>query len=929
MTNLQSGQSSDKSRGSSGDLAAISADHRLFESLNVGFCIVEVALSDEGGKTDYRVIEANSSFYTQTGFPKSILGRWLREAAPDLEEHWFEIYGRVARTGESERFEQGSDTLSRWFDVSAVRVGQSDDRHVAIMFTDITERRLAELRIRESDKRFRSMADSAPVMMWVTDPNGLCTYLNRRWYEYTGQRDGAGEGYGWLEAVHPDDRPIAEEAFVTANAERRDYRVDFRLRRSDGVYRWTIDAAAARFNENGEYLGYVGSVIDIDERRENEMALATSEERLRLATEHAEIGFWDVDLIADKLIWPPRVKEMFGISPETPVSMSDFYDGLHPDDRAHTSEAFAAACDPARRLLYDVEYRTVGKQDHQIRWVSARGRGIFENDRCVRVVGIAVDITAQKGIELALQESEARVRAVTDNLPSGMVYQLSTGIDGRDRKFLYVSQSHAKLTGVPADAVLQDPTIPYSLIHPDDVQDLAKAEAHSIENMSAFDVEARFVRADGETRWCRIISAPRQYDDSLIWDGIQIDITDHKEAEARLRYLNETLEQRVVEEVNKRVSAEEALRQSQKLEAMGQLTGGVAHDFNNLLTPIVGSLDMLQRKGLGSERDQRLIDGAVQSAERARLLVQRLLAFARRQPLQPVAVDVRQVIEGMAELISSTTGPQVNVTVDVSESLPRAIADPNQLEMALLNLAVNARDAMPNGGTLRLSANSIVQKNEDADLRRGEYVQISVADTGGGMDEATAARAVEPFFSTKGIGKGTGLGLSMVHGLATQLGGTLKIFSRVGIGTNVELWLPITDKEATETKAGDESDADHLRKGQVLLVDDEDFVRASTAAMLSDLGFTVIEASSAESALDLLKGGLTPDILVTDHLMPGMSGTELIRIVQFDRPHVYALIISGYADAEGIAPDLPRLTKPFRQEELAGMLPKALKQGSD
>ncbi len=787
---------------------------------------------------------------------------------------------------------------------------------------DDTARYQAEYALAESEQRFRNMADQAPVMMWVTDPSGYCTYLNRRWYEFTGQSAEQAEGYGWLEATHPDDKDRAEKSFVESNAAQSPFRTEYRLRRVDGIYRWAIDAASPRFGSDGEYLGYVGSVIDIEERREAELALETSEERLRLATEHAEIGFWDVDLVNDVLIWPPRVKAMFGISPGVPVSMLDFFNGLHPEDRAQTAQAFESACDPEQRTLYEVEYRTLGKEDGRLRWVAARGRGIFDDRRCVRVVGIAIDITARKQTEVALQESEARVRALTDNLPSGMVYQMWTGPDGNERKFLYVSQSHEKLTGVPAEAVLEDPTLPSKLILPEDLEGLAQAEVDAIQSQRPFDEEARIRRTDGQIRWCRIISAPRpQADGSLIWDGIQIDITEQKEAETKLWELNESLEHRVTEEVGRRASAEEALRQSQKLEAMGQLTGGVAHDFNNLLTPIVGSLDMLQRKGLGDERDRRLITGAMQSAERARTLVQRLLAFARRQPLQPVAVDLKQVVDGMSELVSSTTGPQVKVTLDVSDNLPPAIADPNQLEMAVLNLAVNARDAMPAGGTLRLSAIVADIDSETANLPRGRYIKLSVADTGVGMDEVTLARAIEPFFSTKGVGKGTGLGLSMVHGLATQLGGTLTIQSQLGIGTNVELWLPVTEATIHEPVKSVDSSDEQSRHGTVLLVDDEDLVRASTAAMLNDLGFSVVEASSAEHALNLLDDGLVADLLVTDHLMPGMSGTQLARVFQLSSPGKHVLIISGYAEVEGVAPDLPRLTKPFRQEQLAAMLP--------
>jgi CheY-like chemotaxis protein len=356
------------------------------------------------------------------------------------------------------------------------------------------------------------------------------------------------------------------------------------------------------------------------------------------------------------------------------------------------------------------------------------------------------------------------------------------------------------------------------------------------------------------------------------------------------------------------------------MEAMGQLTGGVAHDFNNLLTPIVGALDMLQRKGIGGEREQRLIGGAAQSAERAKTLVQRLLAFARRQPLQPIAVDVGQLVVGMGDLIASTTGPQIKVTVDVGQELPPANADPNQLEMALLNLAVNARDAMPDGGSLRISANAeTLGQQHYSGLQPGRYLILSIADTGVGMDEATLTRAVEPFFSTKGVGKGTGLGLSMVHGLASQLGGALTIRSTPEVGTNVELWLPQSDRAHTDPEAATHAALPQGR-GKVLLVDDEDLVRLSTADMLNEMGYQVREASSAEEALRLLESDFNPDLVITDHLMPGMSGTDFARRIHEERPKAKVLVISGYAEMDGIAADLPRLTKPFRSDDLAQSL---------
>jgi signal transduction histidine kinase len=366
--------------------------------------------------------------------------------------------------------------------------------------------------------------------------------------------------------------------------------------------------------------------------------------------------------------------------------------------------------------------------------------------------------------------------------------------------------------------------------------------------------------------------------------------------------------------------AQDALRQSQKMDAMGQLTGGVAHDFNNLLTPIIGSLDMLQRKGLGDARTRRMIDGALQSAERAKTLVQRLLAFARRQPLQPQPVDVASLVRDMENLLTSTLGPRIKIAIDAEPNLPAAIADANQIEMALLNLAVNARDAMPEGGTLTITlATEHLTKVHGSELRPGTYLRICVHDTGVGMDEATRLQATEPFFSTKGIGRGTGLGLSMVHGLAAQLGGSLTIESEVGAGTTIKIWLPLAEVDDLSTTPPTDPPA-APGSGTVLLVDDEGLVRSSTSEMLADLGYRVVEAESGEDALRKLDEEIRVDFLVTDHLMPGMTGTQLAAEARRKQPGLAVLIISGYAESDGIDPGLSRLTKPFRQAELASRI---------
>ncbi len=382
---------------------------------------------------------------------------------------------------------------------------------------------------------------------------------------------------------------------------------------------------------------------------------------------------------------------------------------------------------------------------------------------------------------------------------------------------------------------------------------------------------------------------------------------------------------RLREEIATRERAQAALLQAQKIDALGQLVGGVAHDFNNLLMAIIGNLDLLA-KGVGQDpRQSRLLKGAMEGARRGATLTQRLLAFARKQELQARATDVERLVEDMRGLIERSVGPMVEVLVVTDGALPAITVDPNQLEMALLNLAVNARDAMPIGGalTIHMSVEPIAAGGQ-LGLKAGSYVLISVRDTGEGMDQQTLAKSVEPFFSTKAVGKGTGLGLSMVFGLAQQSGGALRLKSAPGQGTEACLWLPV----ATEIP----EIAEHLRTrskpmapATILLVDDDPLIAGSTMALLEDLGHRVAEANSGIEALQLLAGGLEPDLMITDYAMPGMNGLELAREVQRLHPNMPVLLATGFADLEGVGPViLARLAKPYTQEELASHIARLL-----
>jgi signal transduction histidine kinase len=378
---------------------------------------------------------------------------------------------------------------------------------------------------------------------------------------------------------------------------------------------------------------------------------------------------------------------------------------------------------------------------------------------------------------------------------------------------------------------------------------------------------------------------------------------------------------RLRHESEQRLAAEQRLLQAQKMESIGQLTGGIAHDFNNLLAVILGNLDLLRKRIRDDDRAKRLLEGAVQGAQRGAALTQRLLAFSRRQELTPQAVDVPQLVAGMTDLLTRALGPSIEIVTRFPAGLPPVKVDQNQLEMALLNLAVNARDAMPTSGTITISAHAEdVTDGNGHGLPPGGNVRVSLSDTGMGMDEATLARAIEPFFPTKGVGKGTGLGLSMIHGLAVQSGGTLMLKSEMGKGTTAEIWLPRSDA-IVAAPASDERARPEHRTCTVLLVEDDPLVMSGTAAMLEDLDHRVVEAPSGEEALRTLREKASIDLVVTDHAMPGMTGLELAKRIRAEWPGMPILLASGHAELpeqNGLA--VPRLTKPFRQDELASAI---------
>ena len=395
------------------------------------------------------------------------------------------------------------------------------------------------------------------------------------------------------------------------------------------------------------------------------------------------------------------------------------------------------------------------------------------------------------------------------------------------------------------------------------------------------------------------------------------------ERTAELAHTNADLERRVEERTREREAALAQVHEMQKVESLGQLTGGVAHDFNNLLMAVLGNLGLVSKYTADNPKVTRLVDSAIRAAERGANLTKRMLAFARRQELKPEIVDVPTLVGGMVEMLRHSLGPEIEIVTEFRSELLTTRADPNQLELALLNLALNARDAMPDGGKLVIAARrETIAQGDVVGLPAGDYICISERDTGAGMDEATIARAAEPFFTTKGAGAGTGLGLSMVDGLVAQSGGAMRIKSGLGAGTTIELWLPMWQGAAAKPE-----ETPRRRRSprpsayNVLLVEDDEMVAAGTAAMLEDLGHITVEAASAAAALEILEANPDIDIVVTDHAMPGMSGSELARRIRDLWPALPVVLVTGYAETpNGFDPQVPRLLKPYKQQELGDLI---------
>ncbi|MDB5455151.1 MAG: sensor hybrid histidine kinase [Caulobacter sp.] len=511
------------------------------------------------------------------------------------------------------------------------------------------------------------------------------------------------------------------------------------------------------------------------------------------------------------------------------------------------------------------------------------------------------DLTERKAAEEALRRSVEQFRLLVQGVTDYAIYMLD--LNGRVTSWNAGAQ---RIKGYRPEEIVGEH---FSRFYTE--EDRAAGEPAAALRTAGidgrFEKEGWRVRKNGDRFWAHVVIDPIRDDDGepIGFAKVTRDITERRNAQIALD------------------QARQALFQSQKLDAIGQLTGGVAHDFNNLLMAVLGSLELLRKRVPLDAKATALLDNAVQGAQRGAALTQRMLTFARKQELELEGIDVAALVRGMSGLLQRSLGPSVRLTTRFPRQLPPARTDANQLETALLNLVVNARDALPNGGAISIEATQeILGVKADNGLPAGEYVRLAVIDDGEGMDEDTLARATEPFYTTKGVGKGTGLGLSMVHGLAEQSGGCLVVTSRLGQGTRVEIWLPRADAVRIPRPALAEptpSDAP-VRPLTVLAVDDDGLVLMNTAAMLEDLGHRAIAVSSAAEALEALREHAV-DVVITDHVMPQMTGLELAGEIEARRPGLPVVLATGYAELPpGAGEALPRLAKPYGQAELDRIL---------
>ncbi|MCX5508253.1 response regulator [Pseudomonas sp. BJa3] len=663
-------------------------------------------------------------------------------------------------------------------------------------------------------------------------------------------------------------------------------------------------------------------------RRRAEEALADVEARARIAIDAAGMGTWEFRPQDGLLLWDDRCKTLFGLPTDTQMSLEVFYEGILPEDVPQVREAVEQAMRPDSDGLYRVEFRIAQPNGLEPRWLLSSGQTQFVDERCVRFSGVLQDIHQQRQATRALEQlnemlGERVERRTRERDRAWELSQDLLAVLNHDLTPVTLNPAWEASLGFTRERLGQT-----SLLHlvPESDQPalLGELAALSSGNTSARFV-GRILHANGHPRWLSWVVVP---DDRLLY-VVARDITSEREATLELAKANESLRQQIAE----RERIEATLQQMQRLEAVGQLTAGVAHDFNNLLTVILTGASFLQRdleKGSLDKASTRL-QHIREAGERGAKLTAQLLAFSRKQRLEPVAVNLNRTLSGLEELLRRTLGGNISVRLDLDPLLWQALTDLTQTEMIILNLAINARDAMPDGGQLTLATRNDRVSNRPLrpeDPEPGEYVVLSIRDTGCGMSEEVLAKVFEPFFTTKDIGKGSGLGLAQVFGFAKQSGGGVRIDTAPSRGTQVSVYLPAVHQAETLTIHEQSAPPAFTQPGgvrSVLLVDDDHLVREMMSDVLLRQGYQVRQAQNSEQALALLDDQV--ELLLTDFAMPEFNGAQLAHAARQRFPGLPVVILTGYAELQGL--ELPGslvIQKPVSEQVLAQALADLLEK---
>ncbi|MDQ3074225.1 MAG: PAS domain S-box protein [Pseudomonadota bacterium] len=812
----------------------------------------------------------------------------------------------------------------------------ADGKQIGAVLTvrDDTARRIAEAALAANEERFRELADNIPTLCWSARADGSIYWFNRRWYDYTGTTPASQEGWGWESVQHPDFLEPVIDAWKRAIVDGASFEMTFPLRGANGEYRRFLTRVDPIRDDRGHVLRWFGTNADVEEQTAAEEALSASRAYLKLLLDSADEAFYATDGEGVTTLCNAAFLRLTGFESEADAVGRKLHDLIHhsrPDGSPYPKELCPIYQCATHGKTAHVKDELFFRVDGTPFPVEYRASPILSNGQPDGAICTFNDVSERSAAEAALLESEERFKRIADSTPVAM------WVTALDRTRSFVNQAYVEFLGISYEQSIEFDW--RQIIHPDDVDRIVAASIAGEASLKPFVLEGRYRGGDGNYCWMRSISQPRFGPDGAPsgFIGVAHDVTYAKEAEDALRELNETLAVRIDEAMAERDKIEEQLRQSQKMEAVGQLTGGIAHDFNNLLTIVSGNIDMA-RRSLGVDADPRVaraIANAIKGADRAAALTQRLLAFSRRQPLQPRAIDINRVLAGMSELLDRALGETIDLQVVAGAGIWRVEVDPNQLENAILNLAVNARDAMVNGGKLTIeTSNAHIDEAYAASQREvlpGQYVQVSITDTGAGMSADVIAKAFDPFFSTKDVGKGTGLGLSQVYGYVKQSGGHVKIYSEIGEGTTIKLYFPrlIADLKSAEDE---EPASTSALEGQetILVVEDDDDVRMLTVESLRELGYRVLEAHDGPSALRLLERQEEPvRLLFTDVVMPVMSGRELADIAKAAYPDLQILFTTGYArnaivHAGRLDAGVELLTKPFTHEALSNKVLEVL-----